>query len=139
MPQDHPSYNTVFLFGWVSGRSRKCTSTQHVFSLHETSIQSVIANPTSLKVYLNICGKQMVSIHCQPVVTKAFSKNCFPATVTSIINLAVDCINKKMITNLCESQMHYSRFCLRAGSDERPTFGMFSDGDYSFPVSFFIP
>ena len=103
MLKDHPSYNRVFLFGWVSRRSRKSTSTQHVFSLCYTTIQSVIANPTTLKVYLNVCGKQMVFIHCQPVVTKAFSKNCFPATVTSIINLSVDWINKKT-----------SPICLRA-------------------------
>jgi hypothetical protein len=112
----------VFLLGRVSRTSRKSTSTQHVFSLHWTTIQSVITNLTSLKVYLNICRKQMVSIHCQPVVTKVFSKNCFPITATNIINLSADWINKETITNLQESQMCYLRHCLRAncGTNAKP-------------------
>ena len=78
-----PLGNLAFLPGCVSRRLSNFTSTQHGFSFYQTTLQSVIFNLTSLRLYLNICGKQMASAYCQPVVTKASSKNCFLPTVAN--------------------------------------------------------
>lgn len=78
-----PLGNLAFLPGCVSRRLSNFTSTQHGFSFYQTTLQSVIFNLTSLRLYLNICRKQMASAYCQPVVTKASSKNCFLPTVAN--------------------------------------------------------